>query len=219
MNELVAATGLPKSTILHYMASGLLPEPVKTSPNMAYYDARCVDRIRLIRQLQRNHRLSLAEIKQMGTTANGGDAVSARVALNELIFGAASDDAPCLDQAGFCAATGLDAEQLQSLLEYRLILPLEEERFDPEDVAMGRVYAQAFTWGLHAADFAYYAELGALIVEHEAALRGRITGPLPEAEDAAVTRAMVGNARAVRTYTIERLFQRKVASMRDLKAQ
>ena len=46
MNELTGATGVPKSTILYYIAQGLLPEPRKTSPNMAYYDPACVERLR-----------------------------------------------------------------------------------------------------------------------------------------------------------------------------
>ena len=36
MNQLMVATGLPKSTLLYYVELGLLPRPVKTSPNMAY---------------------------------------------------------------------------------------------------------------------------------------------------------------------------------------
>ena len=35
MKELTEATGLPKSTILHYIAQGLLPEPTRTGRNTA----------------------------------------------------------------------------------------------------------------------------------------------------------------------------------------
>ena len=38
MADLVEATGVPKSTILYYVAEGLLPEPVRPKPNVAYYD-------------------------------------------------------------------------------------------------------------------------------------------------------------------------------------
>ena len=65
MNELAQATGVPKSTILHYLNEGLLPDPVKTSRNMAYYAPECVDRLRYIQHLKRRHRLSLAEIRQV----------------------------------------------------------------------------------------------------------------------------------------------------------
>lgn len=44
MKELMEATGLPKSTILFYLEQGLLPKPVKTSRNMAYYPPECMER-------------------------------------------------------------------------------------------------------------------------------------------------------------------------------
>lgn len=72
---------------LHYLSEGLLPEPVKTRPNMAYYDAQCIDRIKFIRYLQHKHRLSLSEIKQMMDSRGDGTEFSLRLELNELIFG------------------------------------------------------------------------------------------------------------------------------------
>src|ERR1700748_1518834 len=52
MGELAEASGVPVPTIKHYLREGLLPEPVKTSRNMAYYPPEFVDRIRLIKRLQ-----------------------------------------------------------------------------------------------------------------------------------------------------------------------
>ena len=46
-----AATGVPKSTILHYLKEGLLPKPYKTCWNMAYYLPACVERITFIKML------------------------------------------------------------------------------------------------------------------------------------------------------------------------
>ena len=37
MREVVNATGVPKSTIILYVNTGLLPQPVRTQRNMAYY--------------------------------------------------------------------------------------------------------------------------------------------------------------------------------------
>jgi DNA-binding transcriptional MerR regulator len=68
MNALVESTGVRKSTILYYFRQGLLPEPVKTIPNMAYYDPASVERIRLIQQMQERHRLTLSEIKRYRVT-------------------------------------------------------------------------------------------------------------------------------------------------------
>ena len=51
MGELARASGVSAATIKHYLREGLLPEPMKTSRNMAYYPADFVDRIRMIKQL------------------------------------------------------------------------------------------------------------------------------------------------------------------------
>jgi hypothetical protein len=51
------------------------------------------------------------------------------------------------------------------------------------------------------------------------ALRNRMTGHLPYHQDAAATMQMVKNARMCRAYVIDRLFQQRVAAMKDLKDQ
>jgi len=63
MGELAEASGVPAPTIKHYLREGLLPEPVKTSRNMAYYSPEFVDRIKLIKQLQEERFMPLKAIK------------------------------------------------------------------------------------------------------------------------------------------------------------
>jgi DNA-binding transcriptional MerR regulator len=65
MGELVEASGVPAPTIKHYLREGLLPEPVKTSRNMAYYPPEFVDRIKLIKQLQEERFMPLRAIKSV----------------------------------------------------------------------------------------------------------------------------------------------------------
>ena len=65
MKELAEASGVPAATIKHYLREGLLPEPVKTSRNMAYYPPEFVDRIRLIKQLQEERFMPLRAIKSV----------------------------------------------------------------------------------------------------------------------------------------------------------
>jgi DNA-binding transcriptional MerR regulator len=65
MGELVEASGVPAPTIKHYLREGLLPEPVKTSRNMAYYPPEFVERIRLIKQLQEERFMPLRAIKSV----------------------------------------------------------------------------------------------------------------------------------------------------------
>jgi DNA-binding transcriptional MerR regulator len=65
MRELAEASGVPAATIKHYLREGLLPEPVKTSRNMAYYPPEFVDRIRLIKQLQEERFMPLKVIREV----------------------------------------------------------------------------------------------------------------------------------------------------------
>jgi DNA-binding transcriptional MerR regulator len=63
IGELAEASGVPVPTIKHYLREGLLPEPVKTSRNMAYYPPEFVDRIKLIKRLQEERFMPLKAIK------------------------------------------------------------------------------------------------------------------------------------------------------------
>ncbi|HEY1359484.1 MAG TPA: MerR family transcriptional regulator [Thermoleophilaceae bacterium] len=65
MKELAEASGVSAGTIKHYLREGLLPEPVKTSRNMAYYPPEFVERIRLIKQLQEERFMPLKHIKSV----------------------------------------------------------------------------------------------------------------------------------------------------------
>lgn len=63
MRELARASGVSAGTIKHYLREGLLPEPVRTSRNMAYYPPEFVERIKLIKQLQEERFMPLKHIK------------------------------------------------------------------------------------------------------------------------------------------------------------
>jgi DNA-binding transcriptional MerR regulator len=65
ISELAEAAGVSVGTVKHYLREGLLPEPVKTSRNMAYYPPEFANRIRLIKQLQEERFLPLKVIRGM----------------------------------------------------------------------------------------------------------------------------------------------------------
>lgn len=66
MAALARRSGVPTPTIKHYIREGLLPGPaIRTSRNMAYYDARVVDRIRTIKSLQAEQFLPLRVIAEL----------------------------------------------------------------------------------------------------------------------------------------------------------
>lgn len=65
ISELADAAGVPVATIKHYLREGLLPEPVKTSRNMAWYRPESVDRVRLIKRLQNERFMPLDAIRSL----------------------------------------------------------------------------------------------------------------------------------------------------------
>jgi len=71
ISELAAAADVPVATVRHYLREGLLPEPEKTSRNMAYYSPELVERIRLIKQLQEERFLPLRVIRELLDSGDG----------------------------------------------------------------------------------------------------------------------------------------------------
>lgn len=65
MKDLVQRTGASREAIRFYINEGLLPEPRKTSRNMAWYSGEHVERIAYIRALQDEHFLPLKAIRSV----------------------------------------------------------------------------------------------------------------------------------------------------------
>jgi DNA-binding transcriptional MerR regulator len=80
ISELAELSGVPVATVRHYLREGLLPEPVKTSRNMAYYPPEFAERIRLVKQLQEERFLPLKVIREL-FDSNDGDPESLRSAI------------------------------------------------------------------------------------------------------------------------------------------
>ena len=216
MKELAEATGLPKSAILHYVAQGLLPEPVRTGPNMAYYDPVCIERIQFIKTMQSRYAFPLGKIKTLLARKDEGKDAASLIELSETIFGSADGGAP-LNEAAFCDATGLTSGQIEALIKNGLLLPLVEGRYNEQDVTIGKSYAQGLALGITASDMAFYAVAAKQIVDEEMRLRARVTAHLPEDQDAGLTRRLVQSARATRNYVIDRTFQRRIAAAGHLR--
>ena len=144
MKELAGATGLPKSAILHYVSQGLLPEPVKTSPNMAYYDPACIERVDFIKAMQSSYSFPLSKIKMLLSYRDQGKDVAPLIELSGTIFG--DVDGPTLNEAEFCRAAGLTHGQITELIENGLLLPLEKNNFNQQDLTICGIYGRALPW-------------------------------------------------------------------------
>lgn len=116
IGQLGKKAGVSPATIKHYVNEGLLPEPVKTSRNMAYYDQSCVERIGLIKKIQKEKFLPLSAIKQLIDAGESCD--------EELEFGRA-----ILKSEKIQATSRIKGSQIERRTGYPLerILFLEEE--------------------------------------------------------------------------------------------
>lgn len=212
MKELMEASGAPKSTILHYVKEGLLPEPVRTGPNMAYYHPSCVERIDFIKKAQSRHRLPLNVIKGLLKEKDKGREVTPLLELQEVVFG--GSDSQRLRKTGFRRLTGLTEDQVERLVGLEIIIPQEDGFFDREDVAIGKHIKYALDKGLEPEDWLFYQRNASQIVEKEMELRERITADLTFEENTALTLEMTKAARALRSYIIDRLFQKRVMKIK-----
>ncbi|MFH1057931.1 MAG: MerR family transcriptional regulator [Pseudomonadota bacterium] len=212
MKDLAEACGLPKSTLLYYVEQGLLPQPVRTSANMAYYSPDCVQRAAFIKELQVSHRLPLEKIRTLLELKDQGQEVTPLVEMLNIIYGQPPER--LLNLREFCRRTGLTPEDVAQWREAGLLLPMNEKGFDSQDLAIGQVLAQGQKQGMRPRDLGYYHRFGREIVKREIALRQRLTAGLAVGDNARRSMTMVQAARAMRSYVIDRIFQQQVRDSR-----
>lgn len=214
MKELVAATGVPKSTLILYVNNGLLPDPVRTQRNMAYYHPASVERVAFIKKAQIRHRLPLAAIKGLLKEMDRGRDVGPLMELQATLF---ESRGRRLGKTAFCRSTGLREDQVTALCDARVLLPMADGRFDAEDQAMGRLLKKGLDSGLQVSDLAFYPRLADAIIDHEITLRRTYTAGLSYEKDAALTLELARMARALRAYVIDRVMQRRLIAFKGLR--
>jgi DNA-binding transcriptional MerR regulator len=134
MGELAAASGVPAPTIKHYLREGLLPEPVKTSRNMAYYPPEFVERIRLIKRLQEERFLPLKAIKNVLDE----DPERARAMLelgDQILDRALAGERSRTSAAEVRKRYGVPKEVLDRLAELEVLTP-NSRGYSPSDVTI-----------------------------------------------------------------------------------
>jgi DNA-binding transcriptional MerR regulator len=122
MGELADASGVSAGTIKHYLREGLLPDPVKTSRNMAYYPPEFVDRIRLIKRLQEERFMPLKAIRRV--LEDDPERASALVEVEDKIIERAQrGDSSRLSRAEAQRRFGIPREALERLEEIGTLTP------------------------------------------------------------------------------------------------
>jgi DNA-binding transcriptional MerR regulator len=135
IGELAEQSGVPAATIRHYVREGLLPEPVKTSRNMAYYPPEFVDRIRLIKQLQEERFMPLKVIRDLLSSGDGDpDRLRALVEIEDRILERAlAGEQERVSAAEVRRRYDVPREVLDRLAELDVLSP-DRKGYSPSDV-------------------------------------------------------------------------------------
>jgi DNA-binding transcriptional MerR regulator len=135
MSELAERSGVSAATIKHYLREGLLPEPVRTSRNMAYYPPDFVERIRLIKRLQEQRFMPLRVIR--GMLEEDPRRVRAMVELEDRILERAADaqEQGRVSRAEVRRRYQVPDNVLRRLEELEILTP-SARGYEPDDVAI-----------------------------------------------------------------------------------
>jgi DNA-binding transcriptional MerR regulator len=196
MSELVERSGVSAATIKHYLREGLLPEPVRTSRNMAYYPHEFVERIQVIKRLQEQRFMPLRLIKQM--LSDEPERLAALIELEDRIVEQAlnaSAQQQRVSAAEVRRRYGVPQTVLDRLAEIGVLTP-GPRGYSPDDVqiieAIGRFRAGGFdeTLGFTVYDTLRYRKaLEPLVAEEVRVLLDRLAGEVEPARAAEIIRA------------------------------
>lgn len=134
MGELAEASGVPAPTIKHYLREGLLPEPVKTSRNMAYYPPEFIDRIRLIKRLQEERFMPLKAIRAV-LEEDPGRAAALLELEDQILDRALAGERSRTSAAEVRKRYGVPREVLERLAELGVLTP-NSRGYSPSDVTI-----------------------------------------------------------------------------------
>jgi DNA-binding transcriptional MerR regulator len=147
MQELSKQTGVPPGTIRYYINEGLLPKPIKTHRNMAYYDVSYVGRIKLIKELQEKRYLPLSIIRQMLEQSESSmetEEVKTLLDLEGKLFKNISNlpefQSPTLEELS--ARLDVGAEAIEELESVGVISRGDDGRFDEDCVRIVDILAK-----------------------------------------------------------------------------
>ncbi len=153
MKELAEITGVSGGTIRYYIQQGVLPQPVKTHKNMAYYDESYIERIHAIKDLQKTRFLPLDIIKTMLADmdfSSGADYRSLVREIDKPFFenGHSNGTPASMTAAELAAHTGLTPEEITAMAHLDMIQIGPEGLYDRECIRLAQIVAELRKVGL-----------------------------------------------------------------------
>jgi DNA-binding transcriptional MerR regulator len=194
IKTLAEMAGVSIQTVHYYLREGLLTPPTKTARNMAYYDPRCVEEIKQIRELQARRFLPLSVIKMIiGARRQGQDInhIGEMQSFMEGIFQPVEGRSgkQHLSSHEMAEASGLSTVELEELEKKGFLTPIKQDSgltYDDIDLQVAGLWKKLIGFGLKPGDLEIYRKYITLAQEefktmHEAMHR------LPDHESVPLT--------------------------------
>jgi len=180
MKELSRAAGVPKGTILYYIKEGLVPRPVKTHANMAYYSEAHLRAIRLVKELQGKRFLPLSVIKQILKGSDlSVDEIRTLVEIDGKLFRNLKGN-PAVKPvtiSKLADRTGASLQEIRDLERLRIVCPVQKGKkklYDEDDIRLVECWVKlrkagfAKELGFDADILTLHRDLLRVLVEEEA---------------------------------------------------
>ncbi len=166
ISELASVAGVPSATIHYYVKEGLLTSPAVTSRNMAYYDPRCIEEIRFIKELQSKRYLPLSVIKLILKARREGQEPAHLLEMREImgdIFKPSEKESGSrsVSFAELSNDAGLSRKTLKRIEALGLIDPVGktgDQRYDDIDIRVARTVKELMDQGLTIDDLEVFSQ-------------------------------------------------------------
>lgn len=166
MQELAERSGLPRTTIHHYIRESLLPPAHKTAPNAAEYDEAHLERLRLITRLRgdddgRAGGLSIPRIRRVLEHYEAGLSIRAAVRLtDEGVAPESIEGRNWTNLEDFASAAEVPPAYAERLASLGIVGGKADGSYDPGDLLVARsCHAVHEEWDVAPRDLAPIADL------------------------------------------------------------
>ena len=194
IKKLSEETGVPRGTIKFYIKEGLIPRPIKTQLNMAYYNEKHLDAIRLVKELQSKRFLPLSIIKQIVGVRKDDMTIEELRTIFQMdgkLFLHLKERPKIkpVTAKKLCEWTGVPLKEIKELGENHILDPIKKGNkifYDEDDIRIVELWAKArvigFTKNLGfdtSIVYIFKEMIESLVAEEVRVVIPRITGKMP----------------------------------------